>query len=126
MSNVEGNQAPSGPVGGKTEYAQSVLRKIVRQAMAGVQGLRLEPLESGNPLVKFLRRRRSRVVASGAEERLELQVPLQVEHGRRIPELAAEAQRAIAAEVQRVTGYREVTVNLRVRGLYSPGEEGGS
>ena len=122
---AEGNQTSDAPVGGHTEYAQPVFQKIVRQAVASVQGIRLEPLEAGNPLGKFLHRRRGRVEASGAGERVELTVPLQVEHGRRIPELAGEAQRAVAEDVRRLTGYQEVTVNLNVRGLYSTGEGSG-
>jgi uncharacterized alkaline shock family protein YloU len=123
VSTAEGNQASSAPVGGKTEFAQPVFQKIVRQAVASLQGIRLEPLDSGNPLAKFLHRKRGLVVASQAEDRLELAVPLQAEHGRRIPELAGEAQRAVAAEIQRLLGYQEVTVNIRVVGLYAPGEE---
>ncbi len=124
MSNTdaEGNQAPSSPVGGKTDYAQPVFQKLVRQAMNSIQGLRLEPLDSGNPLAKFLHRKRGRVIASQAEERLELNVPIQVEYGRRIPELVGEAQRAIAEEIQRLTGHQEVTINLRVCGLFTANE----
>ena len=124
MNTVEGNQVPSAPVGGRTEYAQPVFQKIVRQAVSNIPGLRLEPLDAGNPLAKFLHRKRGRVVASQAEDRLELKVPLQAEHGRRIPELAGEAQRAIAQEVQRILGRQEVTINLRVVGLFDPSSEG--
>ena len=124
MNTVEGNQAPSAPVGGQTEYAQPVFQKIVRQAVSSISGLRLEPLDSGNPLAKFLHRRRGRVVASQDQERLNLKVPLQAEHGRRIPELAGEAQRAISQEIRRVLGLEEVTINLRVVGLFAPSREG--
>lgn len=117
MSDAEGNQASSGPVGGKSEYAQPVFEKIVRQAVAGVQGLRLEPLEGGGPLAKFLHRPR-RVDVRKSDDRLTVTVPLQVEYGRRIPELAGEAQRAISAEVHRLTG-EDAAINLRIRGLYS-------
>jgi len=116
LSDAEGNQAATGPVAGEVEYAPAVFQKIVRQAMTRVSGLRLEPLEGS-----FLRRR-GRVTA-GKEG---LNVPLQVEYGRRIPELTGEAQRAIAAEIGRLLGYQEVPVNIRVCGLYSPGGEGGS
>jgi uncharacterized alkaline shock family protein YloU len=122
MSNVEGNQASSVPVSGRIDYSQPVFRKIVRQAVGAIQGLRLEPLDAGNPLAKFLHRKRGRVIASQSDDRLELQVPLQAEHGRRIPELAGEAQRAICEELQRILGSQEVTVNLRIVGLFDPKE----
>ncbi|MHC4915121.1 MAG: Asp23/Gls24 family envelope stress response protein [Planctomycetota bacterium] len=124
MSTAEGNQAPSSPAGGKTEFAEPVFRRIVRQAVASIPGLQLEPLDSGNPLAKFLHRKRGQVTARKVDDRLELNVPLQVEHGRRIPELAGEAQRAVAAEIQRLLGYQEVSVNLRVVGLFTRDEEG--
>ncbi len=123
-SDAEGNQASVSPVGGKTDYAQPVYRRIVRQAIRAIQGLRLEPLDSGGPLGKFLRRKKRQVIASQADERLDLNISVQVEHGRRIPELVGEAQRAIAEEIQRITGHQEITINLRVRGLFSD-ESGG-
>ncbi len=115
MSDAEGNQASSEPVGGTSEYAQPVFEKIVRQAVAGVQGLRLEPLEGGS-LPRFLYRPR-RVGVRKSEDRLTVTVPVQVEYGRRIPEMAGEAQRAISAEIHRITG-EEALINLRIRGLY--------
>ena len=124
LSTVEGNQTPTTPVGGRTEFAQPVFQKIVRQALGGVRGLRLEPLDSGNPLAQFLRRPRGRVLASQEEDRLHLVVPLQAEHGRRIPELAEEALRAITAEVQRLIGCQQVTVKLHLIGLFSAEREG--
>lgn len=123
MNDAIGNQAPSAQVTGKTEFEQPVFQKIVRRALAGVRGLRLEPLDSGNPLVRFRRRRPGLVMARAAGERLELKVPLQAEYGLRIPELAAEAQRAITTEARRVLGCAEVQVHLLLVGLYRNQEQ---
>jgi uncharacterized alkaline shock family protein YloU len=62
-------------------------------------------------------------MARAAGERLELKVPLQAEYGLRIPELAAEAQRAITTEARRVLGCAEVQVHLLLVGLYRNQEQ---
>jgi uncharacterized alkaline shock family protein YloU len=124
-ADAEGNQAPSSPVGGRTDFGQPVYEKLVRQAIKGIRGLRLEPLGSGG-LGKFLGRKPRQVTATQSEDRLDLNIDLQVEYGRRIPELVGEAQRAITEEVRRLTGHQELTINVRVRGLFGASEEGGA
>jgi uncharacterized alkaline shock family protein YloU len=110
--------------GGRILYTPAVFEKIVRQATAGLAGLRLEPLATGRTLSRIFFWR-PRLKAYGAGRRLSLNVPFQVARGWPIPELAGRAQKAIAAEVRRLTDYEEVTVNLRVSGLL-PADEGGA
>lgn len=108
------------PVAGRTVYLPPVFQKIVRHALADVGGLRLEPLGSAGGGPPW---RRGRVLARLARHRLRLAVPVQAERGRSIPELAAQAQAAVSAEVRRVLGRERVAVDLRVRGLYAPQRE---
>lgn len=108
---------------GKLVYAAPVFEKIVRQATAGMAGLRLEPMATGRTPSRILFWR-PRLKAYGAGRRLSLTVPFQVARGWPIPALADHAQKVIAAEVRRLTDYEEVTVNLRVSGLFPPDEGG--
>jgi uncharacterized alkaline shock family protein YloU len=108
--------------GGRIFYSPPVFEKIVRQATAHMAGLRLEPMGTGSSL-NWMLFWRPRLSATGAGRRLSLKVPFQVAHGWPIPELAARAQKAISAEVRRLTDYEEVRVNLRVSGLL-PAEGG--
>ena len=112
--------AAAGPVSGRLFYAQPVFEKIVRRALAEIEGVRLEPLFSATSLGRLI----FWWGTKRGERRLQLTVPIQVGRGWRIPELARRAQQAVIAEVKRLTDYEEVIVTMRVSGSFAP-EEGG-
>ena len=117
-----GNDGATGsPVGGRIFYAQPVFEKIVRRAMADIEGVRLEPLFSATSLGRLI----FWWGTKRGERRLQLTVPIQVAHGWRMPELARRAQQAVIAEVRHLTDYEEVIVTMRVSGCFAPEEGGG-
>lgn len=110
---------PGGAVRGRTTYALPVFEKIIRRATAGNPLVRLEPLASVGRW-GFLLRWRPRLAAERAGRRLRLAVPLQVALGWPIPQLARQAQQAIAAEIRRLTDYEDVIIDVRVSGAFAP------
>jgi len=117
-----GSSARGPLIRGRLTYAPPVFEKIARQATAGIDGLRMEPPGSGNLLERFLLWM-PRLPAGRGRRRQELSV--QVAWGWRIPELARRAQAAVAREIQRLTHYDRVTVNVHVSGTFNPDEDRG-
>lgn len=113
---------------GEVKIHENVIASLVRRATLGVEGVsRL----SGNALVDNLaeivgsRRMQSRAISISLENdnRVSVEIKVNIKFGYRLPELAEKIQKAVIAEVENTTGMIVPKVDILVQEIEDPEDE---
>lgn len=109
------------------EISKSVLTDIAAAALAGIEGIEVAsaPLKVGEVLrqqgaVQGMGRRARALRVTREGEQVSVDVGLNVEYGRSLVGLAAQAQRTVCENVELMTGLRVRAVNVTVQGVVLP------
>ncbi|HEX7022348.1 MAG TPA: Asp23/Gls24 family envelope stress response protein [Trueperaceae bacterium] len=109
--------APTDP--SDLDISQDVLYGIAQLALEGVEGLTATtpPVRMG----EFLTGRRAKGIAiERSGERVRFSLSVRIEYGRRVPAVAAEAQRAVREAVASMTGLDVESVDVTVEKVDLP------
>ncbi len=105
--------------------------EISKDVLVGITSLALESVKGVNPVTPPARvgevlagKRLKEINVTRQDDTVEIDISLNIDYGRVIPDVAKEAQRAVAENITAMTGLKVKAVNVTVQSIVLPQDNG--